>query len=479
MICLQKKEGKDRAKLWVLSENKSNLTKIFSKTKAQWIENHLTDNEKDIFVFNTINAPLEIFIRPNRKDSILEKQLENCRILASKALPYFENENCKEVEIIGDLGKKHFLATAEGLSLSAYRFTKYFTDSDEKKAKLQKIFILSEDLSEEEIETQNIVVDAVKKVRDWVNEPASYLTATSFAREMAEFARQAGASVEIMNRKKIEALKMGGLLAVNQGSEDPPTFTVIEWNPKNAVNKKPVVLVGKGVTFDTGGSNLKPERYMDEMKTDMAGAATVTAAICAVAKSNLPVYVVALMPATDNRISNHSFLPSDVITMHNGKTVEVANTDAEGRLILADAISYAARFNPILIIDLATLTGAAARAIGKYGIVGMGNAQKELNELIKCSFEVYERIAEFPFWDDYAKELKSDIADMKNLGGAEGGAISAGKFLEKFTNAPYIHLDIAGCAYLSKPNDWKTAGGTGTGVRLLYRFLEKIGKMGM
>lgn len=476
MIRLQKKEGKERAKLWVLSEDRKDFGKFFSEHKTQWLKEHLFDNKKDIFVANAMGEPLEIFIRPDKGEENPAKRLENCRVLAAKALTYFENDNCDAVEILGDAGKKHLLAAAEGLALAAYRFTKYFTNPDEKKAKLQKIFILSEEISEQEIAAQNVVVAAVKKVRDWVNEPVSYLTATRFAEEMAEFAQQAGASAEVMNRKKIEALKMGGLLAVNQGSTEQPTFTVIEWNPKNAVNKNPVVLVGKGVTFDTGGSNLKPEHYMDEMKSDMAGAATVAAAICAVAKNQLPVHVVALMPATDNRISNHSFLPSDVITMHNGKTVEVANTDAEGRLILADAISYAARFNPALIIDMATLTGAASRAIGKFGMVGMGNAQKELNELITCGVEVHERIAEFPFWDDYAQGLKSDIADMKNLGGAEGGAISAGKFLEKFTDAPYIHLDIAGCAYLAKPDAWKTAGGTGTGARLLYRFFERMGE---
>lgn len=476
MIRLQEKETHDIAKLFVLPEKPECLNERFSSEKAGWIQTHLFDNKKELLVLSQPGAPIEVFIRPCKETSDLFRQLENCRKLAAKSLSSFDDTGATDVEISGDADKEHLLATAEGLSLASYRFTKYFTDPEKRKTKLNAIFISSNEVAPKEIEERNVVINAVKKVRDWVNEPACYLNATQFAEEMAAFAREAGASVEVMNRKKIEALKMGGLLAVNEGSEEQPTFTVMEWKPAEAINEQPVVLVGKGVTFDTGGSNLKPDPYMDEMKQDMAGAATVAAAICTVAKNKLPVYVVALIPATDNRISNHSFLPSDIITMHNGATVEVGNTDAEGRLILADALSYATRFNPMLVIDMATLTGAASRAIGKYGMVMMGNAPEEMEHLKKCSFEVYERTAELPFWSDYAEELKSDIADMKNTGGSTGGAITAGKFLEKFTNAPYIHLDIAGCAYLSKPDGWKTSGGTGTGVRLLYRFLKSMAK---
>jgi leucyl aminopeptidase len=182
-----------------------------------------------------------------------------------------------------------------------------------------------------------------------------------------------------------------------------------------------------------------------------------------------------LIPATDNKLSNNSILPSDIITMHNGKTVEVSNTDAEGRLILADAISYADRFNPMLIINMATLTGSAKRAIGKYGMVMMGNARKEMEQKKQKGDEIYERIAELPFWDEYAEELKSEIADIKNVGSSDGGgAITAGKFLEKFTDFPFIHFDIGGCAHLSKPYGWQLSGGTGTGVRLLYHFFKNI-----
>jgi len=221
---------------------------------------------------------------------------------------------------------------------------------------------------------------------------------------------------------------MGGLLAVNKGSIDPPTFTIMTWKPEKHINKKPFVLVGKGIVYDTGGLSLKPTHDgMDYMKCDMAGAATVAGAMYAIAKAKLPLHVIALAPATDNRPDGNAYVPGDVVKMYDGSTVEVLNTDAEGRMILADALSWAKKYDPELVIDLATLTGAALAAIGKYGIVGMGNAPREVMDQLKESGDaVCERIAEFPFWDDYAEMLKSDIADLKNIGGRYAGAITAG-----------------------------------------------------
>lgn len=286
-------------------------------------------------------------------------------------------------------------------------------------------------------------------------------------------AKEAGATVEVLNKQNITALKMGGLLGVNKGSHEPPTFTVMEWKPSDAVNKKPFVFVGKGVVYDTGGMNLKPGDSMLNMKDDMSGAAAVAAVVSAVAKAKLPVYVVGLMPATDNRPGEQALVSGDIITMHNGMTVEVLNTDAEGRLILADALSYAKKYDPELVIDLATLTGAAVRAIGKFGAVAMqSNAAGQLEKLKLSGFEVYERLAEFPMWDEYGEQIKSDLADLKNLGPAEAGMITAGKFLEKFTSYPYIHLDIAGPAFIEKRDAYRGQGGTGFGVRLLFDFLN-------
>ena len=211
---------------------------------------------------------------------------------------------------------------------------------------------------------------------------------------------------------------------------------------------------------------------MEGMKSDMAGAAAVAGTLYAVAKAKLPVNVIGLIPATDNRPDGNAYVPGDVINMFNGKTVEVLNTDAEGRLILADALSYASKYDPELVIDIATLTGAASRAIGKYGIVAMGNNDKWMKEVKDSGNAVCERIAEFPFWEDYDDLIKSDLADIKNIGGTDGGAITAGKFLAHFIDYPWMHLDIAGPAYTDSKYNYRGHGGTGIGVRLFFDFLS-------
>jgi leucyl aminopeptidase len=278
----------------------------------------------------------------------------------------------------------------------------------------------------------------------------------------------------VLGKTQIESLKMGGLLAVNKGSIDPPTFTIAEYNPANAVNKKPVVLVGKGVVYDTGGLSLKPTAgSMDTMKGDMAGGATMAAVIYFAALQKLPIHIVGLIPATDNRPGGNAYTPGDVITMFDGTTIEVLNTDAEGRMILADALAYSAKYDPEIVIDAATLTGAALRAIGTEATIIMGNATDDyFQDLEKTGFDVHERVVRFPFWDDYKAHMKSKIADMKNIGGPNAGMISAGKFLEHFVKAPYIHMDIAGPAWLDSKENYKGDGGTGAGVRLLYQFLK-------
>jgi leucyl aminopeptidase len=299
------------------------------------------------------------------------------------------------------------------------------------------------------------------------------MNAVKLAEEFKNLGDECGAKVEVFNKKKIESLKMGGLLAVNKGSVDPPTFTVFEWKPKDKINKNPYVFVGKGVVYDTGGLSLKPSNFMETMKCDMAGAAAVGAAMYAIAKEKLPVHVIGLIPATDNRPDGNAYVPGDIITMYDGSTVEVLNTDAEGRMILADALSYAKKYDPELVINIATLTGAAARAIGPLAMVGMNvKADQEFEQLQKSGDMGHERIVEFPMWDEYADMLKSEIADLKNIGGLEAGAITAGKFLEHFTDYPFIHLDIAGPAFLEKKDSYRGIGATGYAVRLFFDFIK-------
>jgi len=214
---------------------------------------------------------------------------------------------------------------------------------------------------------------------------------------------------------------------------------------------------------------------MENMKSDMAGAATMASALYAIARLRLNVHVIALLPATDNRVDGNAYVSGDVITMHSGLTVEVINTDAEGRMILADALSYAKKYDPKLVIDAATLTGSAVRAIGKYGIVAMQeDALRPMAKLKEAGEEVYERIAEFPFWEEYDELIKSNVADIKNIGGVDAGMITAGQLLQRSTDYPFIHLDIAGPAFFDKQDSYQPAGGTGIGVRLLVEYFKLI-----
>jgi leucyl aminopeptidase len=377
---------------------------------------------------------------------------------------------------ISIIGKKDLsLYVAEGLVLSNYQFIHYLKSAEEKKNKLASVYVIGK-FEPLQIERLNNTLKAVFWARNMVNEPVSFLTATQLADEIKLLGDEAGFSVKTLEKSHIEALKMGGLLAVNKGSIEPPTFTIIEYKPKKSINKKPIVLVGKGVVYDTGGLSLKPTPgSMDLMKSDMAGAACMAATIYGAALSKLNVHLIGLIPATDNRPGLNAYTPGDIITMYDGTTVEVLNTDAEGRMILADALAYSEKLNPELVINAATLTGAAVAAIGTKAACVMGNAkQKSFNSLIDSGTHVHERLVQLPFWDDYFDEMKSSIADLKNIGGRYAGMITAGKFLEHFVKAPFIHLDIAGPSFLETADNYKGKGGTGFGVRLLLQFLQNI-----
>lgn len=364
----------------------------------------------------------------------------------------------------------------EGLLLSFYSFDKYKTKagSEEKKHYPERL-LLQGDMDDSEIKWIADVTDAVYFTRDLIKEPVNQLNATSLSKEIKKIGDSAGFSVEILTKGKIEALKMGGLLAVNKGSVDPPVFSILEWNPENRVNDRPIILIGKGIVYDTGGLNIKTGDYMAGMNGDMAGAAIVTGVMHTISKNNIPLHVIGLIPSTDNRPGGNAYTQGDIITMFNNTTVEIGNTDAEGRLILADAISYASKYSPELIIDIATLTGSAAMTFGNQAIAVMTNAKRKYFSLLEdCGNNVYERIAELPLWDEYGELLKSDIADLKNVGGREAGAIIGGKFLEKFAEFPLMHLDIAGTEMMKKDDYYKLKNGTATGLRLLSTFLRRI-----
>ena len=460
--------------IYIIADAKSLRTYGFTSSEIAYIKTQNLKNEVKIFAFNRLKR--WDFVQFLKKDSNDYINLESSRKAGDSMLFKINGNKITQITLV-DVADNDILtlAFAEGMALGNYQFTKYKTGKDSKKSfnTLEKISLISKKISKKSINELNILTEAIYQTRDFVNEPVSYLNATKLAQEAHRICTKEGAKVEIMNKIKIETLKMGGLLAVNKGSIDPPTFTVIEWKPAKHVNKKPYVFVGKGVVFDTGGLNIKLWPNMTEMKCDMGGAAAVIGALFAIAKAKLPVHVIGLVPATDNRPDGNAQAPGDVITMYDGTTVEVLNTDAEGRLILADALSYSKKYKPELVIDLATLTGAAHAAVGKYAMIAMGSKYKKYMDELKVSGnKVCERIVEFPLWDDYKELLKSEIADMKNIGGSHAGAISAGKFLEHFTDYPWIHLDIAGPAFMDSRDSYRGQGGTGWGIRILFDFIN-------
>ncbi len=459
--------------LIILAEKDQQISNdLFSKEELDFIKKE-RKAERKLILINQYKRM--IFIQMLDSGKPLPQTLENARKSGSALTARIQALKSDNIVINSQLATDVTLAFAEGIALSSYQFLRYRANAKKEEHTLKTIGIYSPGIKDREIELLQIMVDATCQTRDLVNEPLSFLTATELGKQFTRMGKEAGFKVQVLNKLAIKKLKMGGLLSVNLGSIDPPTFTIMEWKPKNAVNKQPIVLVGKGVVYDTGGMSLKPTpNSMDYMKCDMAGGAAVGGAMYAVAKSKLPVYVIGLVPATDNRVDGNAYVPGDVITMMSGKTVEVLNTDAEGRLILADALHYAKRYKPELVMDFATLTGAASAAIGHYGIVAMGKVDEKVNKELKDAGNmVYERLAEFPFWEEYDELLKSDIADLKNIGGPTAGAITAGRFLLQFTDYPYMHFDIAGPGFNKGTDSYRGKNGTGVGVRFIFEYLKK------
>jgi leucyl aminopeptidase len=369
----------------------------------------------------------------------------------------------------------------EGFMLGAYQFRAYKTDDAFAGPSAFQLRV-GDDHDADAIETGvrrgQALAAATTTARDLVNRSPDDKPAEAFADLVAESGAQHGYDVAVWDEDEIREEGMGGLLAVNRGSFDPPTFSVLEWAPDDAVNDRPVVVVGKGVMFDTGGLSLKDTKgSMDKMKSDMGGAAAVVGLFEALADLNVPLHVVGLVPATDNRPGRTAYVPGDVIEMHSGATVEVMNTDAEGRLLLADALSYATdAYDPSLMIDVATLTGSCIVALGSQAAGVMASetddAAERLYAIQRAGERTGERVHPLPMYEDYKQQLDSAVADITNVGSRAAGAITAGKFLEHFVEAPWLHLDVAGPAFLDEPDAYRPKGGTGFGVRLLTAYLQ-------
>ncbi len=359
-------------------------------------------------------------------------------------------------------------AAAEGFLLGGYKPPSY--KKDPKPSKLTRIEMLNADAKE--IERGVAHAEATIRARDLTNEPASVLTPDVFAQRARDLGDAGGIETEILDEQELEHLGFGGLLAVASGSANPPRLIRMNYKPSNAKGK--VALVGKGVTFDSGGLSLKDARGMETMKSDMGGGAAVIGAMSSVARLNVPLEIVALVPATENMPSGTALRPGDVITHYGGRTTEVLNTDAEGRLILADALAFASEQKPDVIADVATLTGAMVVALGRK-VAGVFATDDGLWEEIEAAAERSgEPMWRMPLFDGYEGSLDSDVADAKNIGGRAGGAIVAALFLKPFVGdgIPWIHMDIAGPARVENGDEIAAKGGTGVGARTLLAWLE-------
>lgn len=373
-------------------------------------------------------------------------------------------------------------ALVEGFVLGAYEYRAYKTDGEDPGPSTFVLYV-GEDDDREAVdrgaERGRHLAAATCTARDLVNRSPDDKTAQRFATFVAESGAEHGYEVETWDEDRIREEGMAGLPAVNRGSFDPPTFSILDWDPSDAVNDQPVVVVGKGVMFDTGGLSLKDTKgSMDKMKSDMGGAAAVVGLFEALADLEIPLHVIGLLPATDNRPGRKAYVPGDVIEMHSGTTVEVMNTDAEGRLLLADGLSFASStFDPDLIIDVATLTGSCIVALGTRAAGVMASetdaAAERLYSIQRAGERTGERVHPLPMYEEYNQHLDSDVADLTNIGGSAAGAITAGKFLEHFVDAPWLHLDIAGPAFLDERQAYRPKEGTGFGVRLLTAYFEK------
>jgi leucyl aminopeptidase len=307
--------------------------------------------------------------------------------------------------------------------------------------------------------------------RDLVNGPSNQVTPTILAKKAQQIANEHGMEIQVFEVSQVEAMGMGAFVAVAQGSQEPGKFIILEYNKGKGLDT--IALVGKGITFDSGGISIKPSENMDRMKDDMSGAAAVLATLQAASKLQLPFHLVGVMPATENLPSGKAYKPGDILKTLSGQTVEVISTDAEGRLILSDALTYSLRYQPKAIIDLATLTGACVIALGDFVIGLLGNDRSLLKRIEEASMKAGEKTWELPLWEEYFDYLKSDVADFRNVGTRAAGAIIGGIFLSKFVEKiPWVHLDIAGPASIEKERPYVPRGGTGVGVRLLLQLLR-------
>ena len=364
-------------------------------------------------------------------------------------------------------------AILEGVLLGLYTFRKYQSGGENRNT-IEQISVLSSSTQRQELEQviqkAVILAEATNFARTLINEPPAVLTPTELANRASTMAQQVGLAYEVFDKERITALGMGGLLAVSQGSDEPPRFIILRYRGDSSTEKG-IAFVGKGVTFDTGGISIKPAAGMDEMKGDMGGAAAVLGALQAIAQLKPRINVTALVPTCENMPSGSAYLPGDIVRPLNGTTIEIVNTDAEGRLILADALSFAVQEGLSPIIDLATLTGGIVVALGSKMTGLFSNNEQLSSDIVAAGRAVGEKYWPMPLDDDYNEYIHSDIADIKQTGGREASSVTAAKILEHYVaDINWAHLDIAGTSYVENKKAYQEKGGTGVGVRTLTEF---------
>ena len=369
-------------------------------------------------------------------------------------------------------------AAAEAILLSLYQFNQHKTvQEDDDKKKLESITFLAESepsqpTVERAVQRGQTIAEGTILARDLSNQPANHLTPTQLAEKAEAVAADSGLRCEVFDKATLEEKGFRTLLAVAQGSVEEPRFIILEYTPEGE-GQDTVVLVGKGITFDTGGISLKPGKGMHEMKHDMSGAAAVLGAMKAVGQLKPDLHVIGVIAATENMPSGTAIKPGDVVTSYGGKTIEILNTDAEGRLVLADALGWTAQYNPQGVVDLATLTGAVITCLGHIAAGAMSTDSALMDKVKAAAEKTHERVWELPLWDDYDEGIKSKVADVQNIGDGTAGTIAGGAFLKKFVeDYPWVHLDIAGTAWGMKGSTYIPEGASGYGVRLLVQLVE-------
>ena len=415
------------------------------------------------------------------QDKVRGAMAETCRILRQKGATDITTVT-QGTGIAGISMAAAVQAITEGALLGAYSFRKHITKKAEY-SDIRRISIVNADKSnlpalEKGYRIGKILAEATNLTRDMVNEPSNYCTPTHMAKAAVKLAETYGLEVTILEREQMQELGMGALIGVNQGSQQPPKFIVLKYKGDNSkADKINIALVGKGITFDSGGISIKPSEKMEEMKGDMAGGAAVMAAISAVAQLKPKINVLAVVPATENLPDGNALKPGDVLTTMSGKTIEIISTDAEGRLILSDALGYVNKLGAKLIVDVATLTGSCRVALGDICTGAFTNNQELIEKVIAAGTEAGERIWQLPMYEEYKDQNKSDVADIKNVGGRYAGAITAAQFLAEFAgDTPWVHLDIAGTFLSEKEGGYLVKGGTGVMVRTLVNLVLALSR---